>query len=60
MKWAMYLAGIVVGSCVGFFVAKISDAKRDQARARETQARIQELQALRGEMHATQQELWQR
>lgn len=56
----MYLAGIVVGSCVGFFAAKISDAKRNQARAQATQARIQELQALRGEMHATQQELWQR
>jgi hypothetical protein len=56
----MYLAGIVVGSCVGFFAAKISDAKRNEAMAQATQARIQELQALRGEMHATQQELWQR
>ena len=56
----MYLAGIAVGSCVGFFAAKANDAKQKKTQARQTQALIQELQGLRGEMHATQQELWQR
>jgi hypothetical protein len=54
----MYLAGIAVGSCVGFYAARISDAKQMRQQAQRTQAVIQELQALRGEMHTTQQELW--
>jgi len=56
----MYLAGIAVCSCAGFFVATAKDANRRKKEAERTQAVIQELQALRGEMHTTQQELWRR
>ena len=58
MKWAMYLAGMVVGGCVGFIAAQINATKKQNAQAKQTQVVIQELAGLRGEMHATQQERW--
>lgn len=60
MKWLIYLAGISVGFCAGFFVGSLRNLNRMDQQKRKTQMAIQELQALRGEMHATQQELWQR
>lgn len=60
MKWAMYLAGIIVGGSVAFFVERARSISKLTEQARQTQVAIQELQALRGEMHATQQELWRR
>ena len=58
MKWAMYLAGIVIGGSAGFFVAQANAIRKHRKQAKETQVLIRELAALRGEMHATQQELW--
>ena len=58
MKWGMYLAGLVIGGCVGFFAARIKAIKTQNEQAKHTQVLIQELAGLRGEMHATQQERW--
>lgn len=58
MKWAMYLAGMLIGGCVGFFVSQIKAMKRHNQEAKQTQVLIRELAGLRGEMHATQQERW--
>ncbi len=60
MKWMMYLAGIAIGGCVGYFAGITKGVMQRNKDAQKTQAVIQELQALRGEMHATQQELWRR
>jgi uncharacterized membrane-anchored protein YhcB (DUF1043 family) len=60
MKWVMYLAGIAIGGCIGFFAGALRGTRRETRQAQKTQAVIQELQAMRGEMHATQQELWRR
>jgi uncharacterized membrane-anchored protein YhcB (DUF1043 family) len=60
MKWMMYLAGIAIGGCIGFFAGSLRGMRHQTRQAQTTQAVIQELQALRGEMHATQQELWRR
>ena len=58
MKWAMYLAGMVIGGCVGFIVSQANAIKKHNKEAKQTQVLIQELAALRGEMHTTQQERW--
>lgn len=58
MKWGMYLAGMVIGGCVGFFAAKAKTIQQQNQQAKQKQVLIQELAGLRGEMHATQQERW--
>ena len=58
MKWGMYLAGMVIGGCVGFFAAQANAIKKHNKEAKQTQVLIQELAGLRGEMHAIQQERW--